>query len=188
MKAVFLASHSQKSMFIKDYEKIRDWLVSHDYKLYTGKLFEDLDHTLEDEEERISWYKESISEVRSTDIVVIEISHPSSANIGHILTCAIEFGKPVIALYKKGRDPIFLRGWRNEKFLLLEYFNDVEEVLDYAVKYAIDQQDTRFNFFVSPTIVHYLDEVSKKKRLPRAVYLRRLIEEDMKNNQEYEKE
>jgi hypothetical protein len=54
--------------------------------------------------------------------------------------------------------------------------------------YLSDTQDVRFNFFISPQIGNYLDWVSKNKRIPRAVYLRRLIEEDMKNNKEYERD
>ena len=66
--------------------------------------------------------------------------------------------------------------------------NNLDEVLTLSIDYASEQVDTRFNFFVSPLIVNYLDWVSKKKRIPRAVYLRRLIEQEMKANPEYNEE
>jgi hypothetical protein len=88
-------------------------------------------------------------------------------------------------LFREDRDPIFLRGRQEEKLLILSYNNkNLEEVLESAVDYASEQQDTRFNFFISPQIGNYLDWVAKQKRVPRAVYLRRLIEEDMKKNQD----
>ena len=61
----------------------------------------------------------------------------------------------------------------------------VEEALKLALDYASDQMDTRFNFFISPKHGNYLDWISKNKKVPRAVYLRRLIEKDMDENKEY---
>ena len=54
-----------------------------------------------------------------------------------------------------------------------------------ALDYVSSAQDVRFNFFISPTIGLYLDWISKNKRIPRAVYLRKLIEEEMRENKEY---
>jgi hypothetical protein len=51
----------------------------------------------------------------------------------------------------------------------------------------LENIDTRFNFFISPKIGNFLDWIAKKKKLPRAVYLRKLIEDDMDKNKEYSK-
>jgi hypothetical protein len=186
MKAVFMASHSQKNTFLSRYEEINKYLEKRGFDVFTGRLFDRSNNTLEDEDERVKWYKDSVAEIKNADVVVIEISHPSSANIGHILTYAIDIGKPVVALYLRGRDPIFLRGWKEDKFILAEYHDDIEKVLEDSIEYALDKQDTRFNFFISSKHQNFLDWVSKRKRLPRAVYLRKLIEEDMKRNKEFE--
>lgn len=125
--------------------------------------------------------------LKQADIVVVETTIPL-LGAGYEIAMASQLGKPVIALYRPdGKNtPYVLRGLESEKLQVIGY-NDknLDEALNLALSYATEQMDTRFNFFVSPSIVNYLDWVSKKKRLPRAVYLRRLIEEDMRSNKEY---
>lgn len=185
MKVVFVASHTQRKDLGKYYDRVVKLLEDKGMEVSSGSLF---DEKLEKEVgiDKEKWYKQSIKEVQKADLVVVEISYPSTANVGHELTYALEIGKPVIAIYHKDREPIFLRGREDEKLLLFEYAeNDLENVLEAALEYATDIQDVRFNFFISPAIGRYLDWVSKNKRIPRAVYLRKLIEEDMRNNQEF---
>ena len=186
MKAVFVASHTQKKELGIYYKRVIKLLEDKGLDVYSGSLFDD---KLEKESitDRESWYKKTLQGVHKADLVVVEISYPSTANVGHELTYALEIGKPVIALYHKDREPMFLRGREDEKLLLFEYSDgDLETVLDSALEYATDVQDVRFNFFISPSIGRYLDWVSKNKRIPRAVYLRKLIEEDMKKSVEFE--
>lgn len=187
MKIVFIASHSQQKEFGKYYEVIRDSLTQGGNTLFTGSLFEkNQDEVLSKSDHREKWYKQVLSNIKSSDITVVEISHPSSANVGHILTTALDSGKPVIALYKDGYEPLFLRGRVDDKLTLLSYTdNDIKSVVSNALEYVLSVQDVRFNFFISPEIGQYLDWVSKNKRIPRAVYLRKLIEEEMNNNTEY---
>lgn len=185
MKVVFVASHTQKKDLEVYYKRVIKFLEDRGLDVYSGSLF---DEKLEKEStaNREKWYKKTVQEVHKADLVVVEISYPSTANVGHGLTYALEIGKPVIALYHKEREPIFLRGREDEKLLLFEYGDsDLENVLDSALEYATDVQDVRFNFFISPSIGRYLDWVSKNKRIPRAVYLRKLIEEEMRNNSDY---
>ena len=40
----------------------------------------------------------------------------------------------------------------------------------------------RFTFFITREIAAYLDKVTVRKKVPKAVYLRKLVEEDMKKN------
>lgn len=185
MKVVFVASHTQKKDLESFYRRAVKFLADKGLEVSSGSLFDD---KLEKEgtSSREKWYKQSIREVQKSDLVVVEISYPSTANVGHELTYALEIGKPVIAIYHKDREPVFLRGREDEKLLIFEYTDvDLENVLDSALEYANDVQDVRFNFFISPSIGRYLDWVSKNKRIPRAVYLRKLIEEEMNNNSDY---
>jgi hypothetical protein len=187
MKIVFIASHSQQKDFGKYYEIIREALSIGGNTLFTGSLFnQNQDEALSHSDEREKWYKQVLSNIKSSDITVVEISHPSSANVGHILTTALDLGKPVIALYKDGYEPLFLRGRVDDKLTLLSYTDsDIKSVVSSALEYVLSVQDVRFNFFISPEIGLYLDWVSKSKRIPRAVYLRKLIEEEMNKNIEY---
>ena len=185
MKVVFIASHTQKSDLGMYYSKINELLVKAGHKVFSGSLFND-DKGDVTANKREAWYREVLSNVKSADFVVIEISYPSTANVGHILTYALDIGKPVVALYHEDREPLFLQGRIDERLTLLSYKNsDLESVLSSGLDYVASAQDVRFNFFISPNIGTYLDWISKNRRIPRAVYLRRLIEEDMNNNGEY---
>lgn len=190
MKAIFIASQTQTKDLGRYYRKINDTLEKHGLSVYSGHLFTDVhDHDLADAKKIEAWYKEITQQVRSADAVFVEISYPSTVNVGHILTYALDNGKPVVALYNSGREPFFLRGRVDDKLVLLEYTDsDVEEVVTTALDYVSSSQDVRFNFFISPAIGRYLDWVARKKRIPRAVYLRKLIENEIKDNKDYAKE
>ena len=190
MKVVFIASHSQGKELGENYKRINAALESRGHSVFSGNLFNlEKDVELEEKQQREGWYKEVIKHVKSAELIVIEISYPSTANVGHILTEALDLNKPVIALYYSGRDPFFLRGRVDDRLTLLEYTEkDLDSVVNSALDYASSVQDVRFNFFISPAIGRYLDWISKQRRVPRAVYLRRLIENDMKENKEYAQE
>lgn len=189
MKVAFSASHSQASELGEFYNRINEVLLNRGYTVKSGTLFnktksDDYDN---DQKKREEWYKESIASIRESDVVVVETSYPSTANVGHELTYALDLGKPVIALYKSGRDPFFLRGRVDDKLTILPYTTyDLEQVLANAFDYALATQDVRFNFFISPQIGRYLDWVAQKKRVPRAVFLRKLIETEMQADKDYE--
>jgi len=187
MKVVFIASQAQTKDLGDYYKQMNDALVSHGLEVFSGHLFTHVnDSDLAGKKQIESWYKEVIQHVRAADAIFVEISYPSTVNVGHILTYALDAGKPVVALYKTGREPFFLRGKIDDKLVLLEYTDkDIKQVVANALDYVSSAQDVRFNFFISPEIGRFLDWVSKKRRLPRAVYLRKLIEEDMRNNKEY---
>ncbi|MDA1079890.1 MAG: hypothetical protein O2840_04360, partial [bacterium] len=77
--------------------------------------------------------------------------------------------------------PFFVQGIENEKLQVLEYREDtLEETIVAGLDYAAKVADIRFNFFISPNIAQFLDIVAKVKKIPRSVYIRSLIEQDMK--------
>lgn len=124
------------------------------------------------------------------DFIVVEVTVPD-VSIGYEMMYAMEKGKPVIVLYQeeKGTVPFTLKGMPPDKINVYPYTLDgLGEILQYAVEDAKENMDVRFNFFVSPRIVYYLDWIAKKRKIPRAVYLRRLIEKDMEKNKEFSKE
>lgn len=134
------------------------------------------------------FYRETVKNLKDADVCVFEVSVPSLA-IGHLIGIANELGKPIVALYTDENLPFFLSGVDDERIQILHYDpHDVRKTLKDALEYASEKQDVRFNFFVSPEIQQYLAWVAKYKRTPRAVYLRELLEADMKANKEWKKE
>ncbi|TXH07854.1 MAG: hypothetical protein E6R05_00075 [Candidatus Moraniibacteriota bacterium] len=123
---------------------------------------------------------------KQSDVVLVEASVPSFG-VGQEITEALTDNKQVIVLYKGVAKPHILVSQNQESLYFAEYGEDnLKKVLEDYIEYARANSDTRFNFFISPQIGYYLDWVSRKRKLPRAVYLRRLIEEEMKNNKEYQ--
>lgn len=132
--------------------------------------------------EVVEHYKKTMLAIKKADMVIVEVSL-HSMSMGFIVNKALELNKPVIALYKKGFEPYFFSGIENEKLRILEYTDKVwQETLDQAVNFGKGSGDVRFNFFVSPKILAYLDWVAKTKKLPRAVFLRELIEKEMRKD------
>jgi hypothetical protein len=130
------------------------------------------------------YYDEILESLRKADVVVFDTSI-HSIGVGLLIKEALDQGKGVIALYRKGQYPFLLGGMKEDKLVVEEYtLETLNNVLTASFDYLDTQMDTRFNFFISPQIGNYLDWVAKKLRVPRAVYLRRLIEEDMKKNKD----
>jgi len=124
------------------------------------------------------------------DAIVVEAT-TQVLGTGYEIALALQLEKPVIVLYRdKGKNtPHVLKGVESEKLQTYKYSDEtLEKTLTMALEYARDTIDVRFNFFISPRINRYLDWVSKEKKVPRSVYLRTLIEVDMKKHPEFLKE
>ena len=80
-------------------------------------------------------YQKTIKAINKSDIVVMEISG-HSMSMGYILSQALEQNKPVVVLYKKGMEPIFVRGIVNSKLILAEYD---QQNLEKVIREAIDR-------------------------------------------------
>ena len=130
-------------------------------------------------------YIESINSVKKADVVIMEVSG-HSMSMGYLISNALEMNKPVIALHKKEHVPVFIKGIGDPKLIISEYDSEnVEQVIKEAVKKADTLIDVRFNFFVNPKILNYLDWVAQKRMQPRSVFLRSLIEREMKKDKEF---
>lgn len=125
---------------------------------------------------------------KQADMCVFEVSSPS-LGVGQEIASALSNKKQVIALHISGIKPHVLRDEGEESLFLVEYSPDkLEEILEEYIDYAKEHADTRFNFFISPEIQRYLDWVARYKRTPRAVYLRELLEKDMRENKEWKQQ
>lgn len=130
-------------------------------------------------------YLLSLESVKKADIIVMEVSG-HSMSMGYLVSKALEMNKPVVALHKKEHVPSFITGIDDPKLIIAEYNEEnVEQIIKDALKKASCLIDVRFNFFVSPKILNYLDWVAQKRMLPRSVFLRDLIEKEMKKDKEF---
>jgi len=190
MKVYFTAAISAKDQFGKNYKAIVETLRELGHKVSADHILKrDMSFIKkETDEEHKKHYKWMVRELSKADLLIAEVSFPSTVHVGHELTLALEKDKPVLALYTEKRKPLLFWGITSEKFYVAEYnLRNIKSVLEGSIDYLAEQMDARFNFFISPKIGNYLDWIAKKRKMPRAVYLRRLIEKDMVMNKKYKK-
>lgn len=190
IKIFFDASLSGKKYYKEEYQAILSKLKHLGCSVVASPVIEGSASFVaqETEAEAERYYQNLMKWIGGADMAVFEVSHPSTG-IGHEIAVALHKGKPVIALYTKEKRPYVLESITDEKLQVLEYhIDELDTLLRDALEYATEQQDVRFNFFVSPEIQHYLDWVAKFKRTPRAVYLRELLEKDMRENKEWKQQ
>ncbi len=190
MRIYFTAAISAKSDFGENYKRIVECLKELGHEVASEQILEKemLDVNRQTSEDREKYYQWMVREIKKADLLVAEVSFPSTVHVGHELTLALDQEKPVLALYTKDKQPMLFWGIISEKFYVEEYnLENLKKVLERSIKFLAEKIDTRFNFFISPKIGNYLDWIAKKKKLPRAVYLRKLIEDDMDKNKDYSK-
>lgn len=187
MKVYFTASLRGTQKFYDSYKKIYDEINNLGHTNLDDAIFKyiESDFYSGDHEDQIKHYERIMNFIKKSDVVILEVSVPS-LSMGFILQKALEINKPVIALCEPNANTFFLNGIENEKLQITKYtINNLNSQLDDALNYAQESSDVRFNFFISPSIGSYLDWIAKKKKIPRSVYLRNLIEKDMEKNEDY---
>lgn len=190
MNIYFTAAISLKNIYGENYYKIIQALENQGHKVthehITETSLEKVFSSTSDKE-RVDYYKHFLKNIAKADMVVAEVSFPSTINIGHEISVALEKGKPVIALYTEGKVSPFFLGIKSDKFIYMKYsFSNLKSVLQESIETLEGLSDTRFNFYISPEIGRYLDWISQNKKLPRAVFLRSLLEKAMKSDKDYE--
>jgi len=132
-----------------------------------------------DEKKVPVYYEEILDGLKKADVVIFE-SSLHSIGVGHLLQLALDRGQGVIALHMPGKFPFFLGGIKTEKLIIEEYTpENVKKVLKLAFEQIKDQMDERFTLLLPPKIVSYLNDLSKKKNIPKSVFIRGLIEREM---------
>jgi hypothetical protein len=187
MKVYFTASLRGKKDFGDYYSRIVRSLESLGYSVFSDHILKmDFGAVEKQDKEQVKKiYRKLISEIKKADVFVAEAS-TQSMSVGHEITQAMNLNKPVVVLYTGDRRPSLLFGSGYEKLLIVSYDQlNVKDVLSKAVDEAKKYTDVRFNFFVSPKILAYLDWVAQKRMVPRSVFLRDLIEKEMKKDKEF---
>ena len=129
-------------------------------------------------------HRNTIKEITAADICVFEASK-HSLSVGYLINYALDLGKPVIVLAHDEQAPYIFRTLKSDKLDYVCYSsNNLEVNLKKALDKASKSIDIRFNFFITPPMIAYMDWLSDKKRIPRSVYLRGLIEKEMRLNKE----
>jgi hypothetical protein len=181
MKIFFTASQRGKKQFGQMYKKIQLYIQSQKYKLLDDDIFTEEPNQLykaselSNHEVQVDFYHKKINTIKDADICIFEVS-THSLSIGFVIQKALEFYKPTIVLYMKGYIPHFLSGVENEKIILKEYgMETLEKQLQEALQEALGLRDKRFNFFITPNLLAYLESTSKSEGITKSTFIRNLI-------------
>lgn len=182
MIAYFTASIVGKKHYLADYKHILTILREKGIKCVSDHII----HATEDEirmetkEERLAFQDQLDQWINTADFLVVEASFPS-ISVGYEISLALHRNKPVLVLYNNGDPPSLLAHHRDEKLICERYTEKtLPDIMTDFINYVQGASDTRFTFFITPTQNAYLEKKSKEQKLPKSVYLRKLIDTDMK--------
>jgi hypothetical protein len=120
--------------------------------------------------------------VKSCDFVIAETSYPS-VSVGFEVALALRYAKPVLVLYSAGDPPSLLLHHSYDRLHTEKYTpSSVGRIIDDFILYIEGKHDTRFTFFLPEELNAYLEDASRRKKLTKSMYLRRLIEKDFTEN------
>lgn len=189
MKIFFTASQRGKKQFGKSYKRIINFITSSGYSTLQDDILSDEDpenlyKALESGDHKVQteFYNKKIDAIQKSDLCVFEAS-THSLSIGFVIQKALEFNKPTIVLYIENHKPLFFSGVDNEKLILQEYDEkNLEKQLDSAIQDALHLREKRFNFFISPGLLSYLEHTSKKEGITKSTFIRNLLIAHKKKN------
>jgi hypothetical protein len=122
-----------------------------------------------------SYFDETVNKIKKADMNIFECSVPS-LGIGFQIEKSLDDNKPTIILYMKNSTPHFLAGTQNDKLFLKEYTKEnLTQVVAEAIEEAKHAADKRFNFFISPSLLSFLEEESRRFDMTKSAFIRKLL-------------
>ena len=185
MTVYFTASIFGKRYYLDQYLEIIDCLKSKNLGVICDHIINtsEIQISQEKRDDRFKFHQQLEKWINSCDFVVVEATYPS-ISVGYEISLSLSFGKPVLVLYTKGNPPSLLAEFENDKLICKKYtFQTLNSIIDEFTAHVQEIDDVKFTFFITPEIASFLDKTSTKENLPKSVYLRKLIQEDMRNHQ-----
>lgn len=180
-KVYFTASVVGKKDYLPNYLAIIDILTKKGCQVQSAHILDvnEPDIHMKTREERLKFHGQLERWIQTCDFMVVESSFPS-ISVGYEISLALQQRKPVLMLYSTNAPPSLFAYHTDEKLASEKYTLDtVESIINDFVGYVQGASDTRFTFFITPQIARYLERVSKQEKMPKSVYLRKLIEAHM---------
>lgn len=182
MKAYFTASIVGKKYHLAHYKRIIELLREDDVEVVADHILNTTEEQIhfETRDERLKMQKKFEDWINEADFVVVEASFPS-ISVGYEIALAIHRGKPVLVLYSEGDPPSLIINNEEEKLIVEKYTaENLPEILKDFINYFRGESDIRFTFFITSKIASFLAKQAKKNKVPKSVYLRSLITQDMR--------
>lgn len=189
MKIYLAASKRGKEKFGENYKLIydrieklghknlNDFVIREDSKEFYDNLKKD------GTKKYTQIFNYAISNMREADVNIFECSE-QSFSIGYLVQKSIEMNKPTIVLYEEQYQPsYFLLGSEDEKLVIKNYNKEnLEKTLEAALQTATSVADKRFNFFITPSMISFLNQAAREQGITKSTLIRNLILEHRKKN------
>lgn len=181
MTIYFTASLKGKPHLQQFYERIANYLTKHGHTVIADQI---LKHTSDDvshqsQKEHLEYFRKVEQWLNECDCVIAEVSH-RSVSVGYEISRAQHRKKPILVLYHDTTPPTLLVYQPDESVVCERYTdNNLESVLNDFLEYTEGSHDSRFTFFISPSLSAYLEEKAHTTHTTKSGYLRQLIQSDM---------
>lgn len=166
------------------YQNIYTFLKN-DHSVFTKISFVDLYtvYTQTLPPKNVLYYQKILEEIKKTDLLIAEVTHFDPITTYEI-NLALNQGKQVIALFKGPQEPDIFNTIEdtnlNEKLYVLEYTDHmIERQLENILSYNKKNLIQRFTLLLPHEMMHYLETVTREKRISKSHYIRSLIKEHM---------
>jgi uncharacterized protein (UPF0297 family) len=189
MKVYFSASKRGKSRFEDSYKRIYNHLEKLGYKnlddaiikLSTDELY--ISGNDDEGKKMEKFFSDALNKLRDADINIFECSE-QSFSIGYLVQKSIELNKPTLVLYEESYQPsYFLLVAEEEKLITKSYNNEtLEKVLEESLEAATQVADKRFNFFITPSLLTFLNQAARSQNITKSTLIRNLILDHRKKN------
>lgn len=134
------------------------------------------------EQQRSEYFNSFYAKLGKCDMVIAECSYPS-VDVGFEISYAIQQGKEVIVLKQKNAATDVLTSDQlnlNKNMVIYEY---TSETLFRIIKEALEcnpiKRFQKYNVLFPTDMANKLNEIAKKKNLPKSVYIRQLLEKGL---------
>jgi hypothetical protein len=187
MKVFFTAAQRGKKELGEQYKKILSSIKDIGYNSIDDSIInisgDDFYKNFEDmgKDEHEKFYNKILASLRKSDINVFECSFPS-LGIGYQITKSLEYGKPTIILYFENTPShLFFAGADDDRIIMRSYTDKtIKKVIKEVMELARERRDKRFNFFISPRLLDYLEQSSGKDGITKSKFIRDLIVNKMR--------
>lgn len=181
MKVYFNTSHRGIRFFNKYYKSIYQHIKDLGYQINYDKIITTSSNDFYEAVEKggrtshLEIYNENLKSIQEADIAIFEGSLPS-LSMGFLIQKAISMNKPTIVLYLKDNTPVLLIDHIEEKLIVKSYTDEnLKEIVQESLEQATEIRDKRFNFFISPDLLTYLNNASKDQGITKSTFIRNLL-------------
>lgn len=185
MNIFFTASLRGKERYLSNYKKIFDEL-SKKNQVFAEHVFNiDLKQvSLWEPEYRFDYYIEILNRIKDCDCFVVDLT-AHSVNVEYEVSMAISLKKNIIIFHLANVDiknnSTLSIPENDDRIQILPYTNTtIEKVVKFAIVNVKNNINKRFTILLPTHIVNFLEKTSRDSSVPISVYLRALIEKQMK--------